>query len=205
MCGLFGCTQPTDAALVLQAALAAARRGPHAWGVVVLRRDGTHVWRRYACGDVVASIREHLPPLLVDFAAVLGHCRLATSGTYSDAAEAQPLQAGTLWIAHNGTTSPERLRQAIADGVHPATANDSEVIGLLAARRVARGESLAAAMRHAAEHCAPNKPYALAAMTTTGDVTLLRRAHPLLHDGALFCSCGFSNWHGALIDTENDR
>jgi asparagine synthetase B (glutamine-hydrolysing) len=101
VCGIFGFTGPgaPDPELLAAAACEAGRRGPHGHGWATRYPGGTFTVRR-EFGPVTAN----LPALLrVAAPAVLGHARLATTGSWDDPEGLQPVTCGRHAIAHNGT------------------------------------------------------------------------------------------------------
>lgn len=102
MCGLFGYigTSP-DNSIMRQVVLEASRRGVHSWGIFTMSKDG----------KTGKEIRQGIPDAktleAIDFSGythVVGHCRLATSGSYK-IDDGQPLENEdqSRVIAHNGT------------------------------------------------------------------------------------------------------
>lgn len=90
MCGIFATTattphRPTLAALAGEA----ARRGPHAWGVVS------------PAGRIVGTGRLHPTDLPAD-GPLMGQARLASNGEWRDLAQQQPLRAEDVALVHNG-------------------------------------------------------------------------------------------------------
>jgi predicted glutamine amidotransferase len=102
MCGLFGFVaagSSADPHLLEQLGHLAARRGPHAWGMAWIDRPGGGIERhaeitRYRGGPIVRGV--------IDATAVIGHCRMATSGSWERRENVQPLRYGAGAVAHNG-------------------------------------------------------------------------------------------------------
>ncbi|MFC6660075.1 hypothetical protein [Deinococcus multiflagellatus] len=120
---------------------------------------------------------------------VIGHARMATAGHYQDLAAAQPLQAGRLFLAHNGTVPGHELLAA-AHGLTLATGSDSEVLAQLLAQA-----GTLAGQAAVLEALTPGLPLALLALE--GDtLTSARRGHPLhvrrAPEGTYLCSLPFA-------------
>lgn len=120
MCGLFGYAgrRPDDLRTLVKLA---SRRGPDSIGAAV-PVDGRRVTYR---GYDAASL-----PILDDEEGILlGHCRLATSGT-KDLADAQPIVLDAGVLTHNGNVYND-AELTRGHGLKRETSNDSEVIGRL--------------------------------------------------------------------------
>lgn len=183
MCGIVASVDWTPGRLAGLMELA-AQRGPHGWGVY--SRAGRYV----QLGKFVAArdaIERPAGP-------IIGHTRLATSGTSTNVLELQPLafkdDIGPFAIAHNGTI-PNLNPWKAEDGLECATANDSEIIGRwLANINRPMGDRLRRLPAYL------HRPYALAVWTPTG-VWVMRRYHPVFTDGRSACSRPFHD--GRLI------
>ncbi|WP_104990878.1 hypothetical protein [Deinococcus sp. NW-56] len=180
MCGLFGFWRgsgPPEADRLRSLARAAGTRGPHAHGWA------TPGVRHVRLGPVNSAA---LSPV-VD--SVIGHARLATAGAHDDLACAQPLRAGSLHVAHNGTV-PGAAALAQRHGFAPETASDSEVLALLLTRT-----DLGAGVATLLDTLAPGVPLALLVLTDDGRVLAARRGHPLhaltREEGTYLCSLPF--------------
>ena len=96
MCGLFGYIgSGADGQIISKAAYLASTRGPHGWGVFWSRHGGNRVLKRI--GSMV-----DLSAKLEGAEVVVGHCRLATFGSYSDQDQLQPFVLGEVVTAING-------------------------------------------------------------------------------------------------------
>lgn len=113
MCGLVGYVgnELPDPVLLRRAAEAAGARGPHSHG---------WVWRTpigWASERGDGPLTADVPDRALRSHVVLAHSRLATSGIrpgdQPPASEAQPLVAGTLALAHNGTVPDARPELAV--------------------------------------------------------------------------------------------
>ena len=181
MCGLYGFQRRAgapDPVLLRELAALAAQRGPHAHGYATQGR------RHVALGP--ARPADLSPP--VD--SLIGHTRLATSGRHDDLGAAQPLRAGRLFVAHNGTV-PAAAFHALRQGVTPTTGNDSEVLALLLAKATTLS-GVAATL----DLLTPGVPLALLVLEPGGPVIAARRGHPLhvsrRPEGTYFCSLPFT-------------
>jgi glutamine phosphoribosylpyrophosphate amidotransferase len=99
MCGLFGFVgKDIDLAFIKHAAIQAEMRGPHAFGFTYT--EGRELATVKGLGKISASLR------VLDQAAgcraIIGHCRLSTSGDFSNIMNNQPIANDQLSIAHNG-------------------------------------------------------------------------------------------------------
>lgn len=181
MCGLWGFVStggPPDPGTLERAALAAANRGPDAWGYVSLSVTGL-------TGANFRSARlTALPAELCGAdpknqpAALIGHCRLATSG---GPGVIQPLLIGGtgLAVAHNGNYYGHRELAAL-HGFPLATACDSEVLGFMAARLGGALRDPAAAVVNALSAAArPSKAAVLVLDTAEGLLAAVPAGQPL--------------------------
>jgi glucosamine 6-phosphate synthetase-like amidotransferase/phosphosugar isomerase protein len=203
MCGLWGYAARTpgdrpDLEALGAAALAAQRRGAHAWGLAWVDERG-----RLGSYKSPGPVGDALG-LMLDLAAgmplVVGHARWATDGDPGDNRNNHPHAAGTGLFAHNGTV-PEFRRTYRAYGHEPATGCDSECLGLLY-RKAPRRLDLAARWAWAIEHAAPGLPLALLALHppaprgpygVLGRLVVARRNGQPLHvaaapEGSYLCS-----------------
>lgn len=90
MCGIFATTAATPHRPTLVVlATEAARRGPHAWGVVS------------PAGRFVTTGRLD-PARLPSSGPLLGQARLASNGEWRDLEQQQPLLSGDVALVHNG-------------------------------------------------------------------------------------------------------
>ncbi|GAA0508526.1 hypothetical protein [Deinococcus depolymerans] len=164
MCGVYGYHRrsgPPQADLLAHLATLAGTRGPHAHG------HAAAGVRHVALGAVNPAGLS----TVVD--SVIGHARMTTAGHYQDLSCVQPLQAGPLFIAHNGTVPAHRFH-ATTHGLTLQTGSDSEVLGQLLARAVTLS-----GVASLLDHLTPGLPLALLVLDADGSVTAARRAHPL--------------------------
>jgi glucosamine 6-phosphate synthetase-like amidotransferase/phosphosugar isomerase protein len=136
MCGVFGFVSREGRRLDLRAlgrvALATERRGPHAFGFAWI--DGRGRLKMY---KQAGRIGKHLNLLSMaaDARMLVGHCRFATQGSPEDNINNHPHPADGGWVVHNGQVR-DYAALVEAFGLHPVSACDSEVLGLL----IERGE-----------------------------------------------------------------
>lgn len=122
MCGIFGAIGKNIDLLILQEiAVQARKRGPHAYGIswyeneeICTRKKPTAINPQKAFHGIQCS-------------AIIGHCRLATSGSYKDIANNQPMVMDDLAISHNGNIR-SYLQIAKSMGIELKTHCDSEII-----------------------------------------------------------------------------
>lgn len=122
MCGIFGAIGNSINHQILQEiAGEALRRGPQAYGIAY-----------YENGKL--RIQKHASPIKPQKAfaglkpsSIIGNCRLATSGTFTDAGNNQPIGAGETAISHNGNVR-SYLQIAEEENVQLQTSCDSEII-----------------------------------------------------------------------------
>lgn len=184
MCGIFGFSGPAVQPITLErSAFEAARRGPHSWGIA-----WTDERRRVVRGSGrITESPEALVPCH-QARALIGHCRLATSGDYRNLADAQPMLVADVALVHNGIVrdSAERAAQA---GIRLRTGCDSELLAAVVARmRGSAGTRLAEALRGCLN---PGEPFAVLALI--GDRLVgARSGLPLYYatsaHGSYFCS-----------------
>lgn len=181
MCGLYGFVRgggPPQADVLRHVAGLAGTRGPHAHGQAA--RGARHV----AAGPLDAA-RLSVP----QGGSLIGHARMATAGRHDDLSCAQPLQAGPLFLAHNGTV-PGHRDHARRAGLTLQTDSDSEVLALLLAR-----EATLIGAAEVLEQLTPGLPLALLALYPDGRVLAARRGHPLYAlraaEGTYLCSLPF--------------
>ncbi len=183
MCGLFGFdgTAPDRAALELVAELA-SRRGPHAGGFAWEAGGAIAVERR---AEPWSKWAAQLWPRAGAAPRIVGHFRLATSGDWRRAEDAQPVTAGDLALAHNGNV--ERWRERAAADGHELTTNcDSELVARwMAADTGPLADRLAnAAARLRAKH--------VLLAVRPGEVASVRQGLPLFvwrrPEGVYYCS-----------------
>jgi glutamine phosphoribosylpyrophosphate amidotransferase len=100
----------------------ASRRGPHAAGIA------------YRVGNDIMTVKQQdisnvdsLFANTLDARAIVGNCRLSTSGTHKAPMNNQPLVLGNIAISHNGNI-PDVAALADGLGVELRTKCDSEII-----------------------------------------------------------------------------
>ncbi|QUS35528.1 glutamine--fructose-6-phosphate transaminase (isomerizing) [Falsirhodobacter algicola] len=140
MCGIIGILGKNEVAPQLVEALRRLEyRGYDSAGIATV--DGMRLDRRRAVGKLV-----NLSDLLVHDPlrgkAGIGHTRWATHGAPT-CDNAHPHRAGGVAVVHNGIVENFReLREELAaDGYHPQSQTDTEVVALLTARELDRGAS----------------------------------------------------------------
>lgn len=135
MCGIFGfitrAGQGPEIARLRRLALVTQTRGAHAFGLAWLNRAGViHTFKR------PGPAQKYLDDLqrCRDAVVVIGHCRYATHGTPADNRNNHPHPAGGGELVHNGViVNHADLAQHYR--LRPQSQCDSEVLGLLMARR----------------------------------------------------------------------
>ena len=136
MCGIFGFItndgSGPDIDRLRRIALVTQTRGNHAFGLAWLD-DGGRIQTFKAPGPA----RMHLDELerCRDAVALIGHCRLATHGTWQDNRNNHPHVAGKGVFVHNGVIFNHALL-AHKHRLRTQTQCDTEVLGLLMANRV---------------------------------------------------------------------
>lgn len=181
MCGLFAFQRrsgPPQAEILTDIAGRAGTRGPHAHGHATGQR------RHVTLGPLDPARLSSV----VD--SVIGHARLATAGGHADLTCAQPLAAGELFIAHNGTV-PNHQAHAAIHHLTLCTDSDSEVLAQL----LTHARSLAG-IASTLDWLTPGVPLALLILHPDGEVTAARRGHPLhvlrAPEGTYLCSLPFT-------------
>lgn len=194
MCGLFGYAgwpRGSDPTVLRDAAVLAATRGPHAWGVAWARGPGLE---RVTGGGHLDGTAWRLAEAagVGDAALVIGHARLATSGgpgAETRAGDRQPILVGSVAVAHNGNVY--NWRELARDGgIRLRTGCDSEVLAHLIERGCG---PLLARVSVAVALVDPDSPLALLAVDAgAGAIVAGVRGHPLhalrRPEGAYFCS-----------------
>lgn len=131
MCGVFGFVANKDGRLnmnvIKRIAVVTEQRGPHAWGVAWITRDGR--LRMYKqTGSIVDSINQL--EMVRDAVMLIGHTRFATHGDYNNNLNNHPHPSDGGWIVHNGVI--HNYQSIIKHhSLNPTTECDSEIIGLL--------------------------------------------------------------------------
>lgn len=128
MCGIFGFVgSKTDISIIELIGVEAAKRGPQAWGVAWPQENEMHVYKQEKKFD--AKEMQKLKKILTDNAvsAMVGNCRLSTSGTFENENNNQPMVLSNITISHNGNV-PEYQHIAEEYNVKLNTECDSEII-----------------------------------------------------------------------------
>lgn len=184
MCGVIACAGVWTRGDLEWLLALAAERGPHGWGVLAAQEGRCATMRglgRYRIGGYAGP--------LPTTGSLIGHARLATSADRSSVAALQPLTAGAVSIAHNGT-----VPDAAAWGIPWPSRNDSEVLAGWLDRATGAWE---ARLLELAGRL--STPYAVAVLAG-GAVYLMRRHHPLYVAPGRACSRPFA---GAMLLPED--
>jgi glucosamine--fructose-6-phosphate aminotransferase (isomerizing) len=133
MCGVFGFVsydgQGPNMKTLARIAEVTMERGPHAFGFAWLDWSGRlKMFKR--TGRIVNHLG--LLEMMGDARILVGHCRWATHGDPKNNLNNHPHPADGGWIVHNGVVNNHEELAAEYD-LHPVTACDSEVLGLLVA------------------------------------------------------------------------
>lgn len=131
MCGVFGFVSTSGEGpnfkILDNVAKATESRGRHAWGMAWIDSQGRmRTFKQTGkISDALALLR-----MAHDARILIGHCRYATQGDPDDNINNHPHPADGGWIVHNGMIP--HYRQIVRDfDLHPVSACDSEVLGLL--------------------------------------------------------------------------
>src|SRR5262245_11034455 len=130
MCGVFGFVGRgggPDLRVLARVAETTERRGPHAFGFAWIDSKG-----RLKCYKQTGRITDHLGLLAMAAGArmLVGHCRWATQGDPAENINNHPHPSDGGWVVHNGQLRDyDGLVGSL--GLHPVSACDSEVLGLL--------------------------------------------------------------------------
>lgn len=185
MCGVFGFIGiAPDMALLKQIAELAATRGMHAWGIAYIEPNGTQgIYKEIGSLAGKTDLLDQW-----DYRAVIGHCRLSTSGTPNNVVNNQPLIVGSYAVAHNGNVYNYR---EIADryGLTLRTQSDSEVIPALLNEVSGTPKQV-----HERVVGVIDSPYAILTLSKNG-IYAMRNRLPLFaavrDEGVYFCSREF--------------
>lgn len=178
MCGVFGAIGSLDNAILQEIAAEAKKRGPHAYGISWLSNDSICTQKAAQAINPKEAFKR------IDTKAIIGHCRLSTSGSYKDVTNNQPIVLNNLALAHNGNIR-SYLQIASDIGVRLATNCDSEIIGHMIQRMGVENTLI---------HLENEMPMALL-LLQNNKITVFRNGLPvymLRTDGAIyFCSRKF--------------
>lgn len=184
MCGIFGyiasdARDPNpDLERLKWIALVTQTRGPHAFGLAWIDRDG-----RLQTFKAPGPAKDHLEALEACRGAsiIVGHCRYATHGSPRENANNHPHPSGRGWIVHNGIVhNHEALaEQLLEHGLRPDSDCDSEVLALAIAAAAShrQGRQAAAAARVAA--AADGTMAVLGIWTRPARLLVVRSGRPL--------------------------
>lgn len=175
MCGVFGFIARKDKGPNFRALEEIARstetRGRHAWGLAWI--DGEGRMRTFKqtgpISDALGLLR-----MANDARFLIGHCRYATAGDPGNNLNNHPHPADGGWIVHNGVIP--YYRQIVRDfDLHPVSACDSEVLGLLI--EDARGRLIDRCI--GAIESVPLSPLVILGLWKPGRVVAVRQDNPL--------------------------
>lgn len=122
MCGIFGAIgNSINHDILREIAREALKRGPQAYGIAYFE-DENICMQKYANAINPNKAFVGLKPR-----SIIGNCRLATSGTFTDIANNQPMEAGNTAISHNGNIR-SYLQMAEEEHIQLETDCDSEII-----------------------------------------------------------------------------
>jgi glucosamine 6-phosphate synthetase-like amidotransferase/phosphosugar isomerase protein len=176
MCGVFGWISKdggnVDIKTLRRIAVITERRGPHAWGIAWLDRDGElHMYKQ--TGLISNSLG--MLAMTRNAVAIIGHTRWATQGDPSDNGNNHPHQSLDGWYVHNGQI-PAYRRIVQEYGITTRSDCDSEVIGHLIEQ--ADDQEILDRCLHASSLVA-DLDYAMLGLWPTGDLVAVRMGKPL--------------------------
>jgi glucosamine 6-phosphate synthetase-like amidotransferase/phosphosugar isomerase protein len=146
-------------------------RGPHAWGMAWLGRDGR--LRMYKqTGRVVDALGLLMMAAGARF--LIGHCRYATHGRPEANVNNHPHPADGGWVVHNGVIHGHELI-ASSLGREAVTRCDSEVLGML----IEEGEGRLMERCADASDAAGKSPLVMLGLWKPGRLVAVRRGNPL--------------------------
>jgi glucosamine 6-phosphate synthetase-like amidotransferase/phosphosugar isomerase protein len=176
MCGVFGWISKDggqiDIKTLRRIAVITERRGPHAWGLAWLDRNGQlHMYKQ--TGQISHSLKRLA--MARDAVALIGHTRWATQGDPAWNDNNHPHQCLDGWYVHNGRIPT--YDQILSEyGITPRTECDSEVIGHLVERH--DSPNILDRCIEASELVA-TVDYAMLGLWPSGDLVTIRMGKPL--------------------------
>lgn len=185
MCGVFGFVAKGEGQLNLKilerVAKATEKRGPHAWGMAWINRDG-----RMCMFKTEGRISDNLGMLAMarDATMLIGHTRWATQGDPSNNLNNHPHPADGGWIVHNGMIPSYKSIIAEHD-LHPVTDCDSEVLGMLIEKHESE-KLLSRCVKSAV--LAAERPLVMLGLWKPGHLVAVRLGNPL-HKGETKNGC----------------
>ena len=181
MCGIFGFfsarrDRSVNLELLERAALGVESRGPHAWGVAIIREGRLSYFKQ---PGRISDYLGNLARACDGAQAVIGHCRWATHGSPSDNSTNHPHPCDGGWLIHNGQIEEAGAYQRDMD-LHPVTDCDSELLAQFAERSTRRygWQRIAEAVAYAQAYARYRPAHAVAYLNRTG-LTLVRAGKPL--------------------------
>jgi glucosamine--fructose-6-phosphate aminotransferase (isomerizing) len=179
-----------DLDILAEVAEVTMSRGPHAWGMAWVTREGRLRMFKQE-GRIVDSLG--LLAMAKDAVMLIGHCRWATHGTPENNLNNHPHPSDGGWIVHNGMI---RDYQDIATrhDLHTMTECDSEVLGLLVEK--SKGPVIDRCAR-AMRICRGNNPIVMLGLWKDSLVAAADNGQPL-HVGETGKSYYLGSLHGAL-------
>lgn len=161
MCGIFGYVsknkEPVNLATLRQIAAETMTRGPHAWGLAWVAKNGL-IKSYKQQGRIVDSLA--LLSMLEGSHMLIGHCRWATHGSPELNANNHPHDAGDAWVVHNGVIH-DYYEIAQEHGLKLKTQCDSEVLSAMIKKF--RGKPMTRAIRTVREAMG-RSPFAMMAL-----------------------------------------
>jgi len=194
MCGVFGFVakkdNTVDLDILAEVAEVTMSRGPHAWGMAWVTKDG-----RLRMFKQTGRIVDAKPLLAMakDAVMLIGHCRWATHGSPGNNLNNHPHPSDGGWIVHNGVISNHESI-ATRHGLHAVTDCDSEVLGLLVEQN--RGRIIDRCGK-AVKTCRGNSPIVMLGLWRGALVAAADNGQPL-HVGETRLSYYLGSLSGAL-------
>lgn len=175
MCGIFGAIgKNIDRDILQEIGAEAGKRGPQAHGISWLAADSICTQKKST------AINPKKVFIGIETTAIIGNCRLSTSGTYKDIANNQPMVLDDMAVSHNGNIK-SYLQIAEDIGAELETQCDSEIICHLV-KRFGVKETL--------KRLKKEMPMALL-LLQDNKITAFRKGQPLYvyHAGGCFYFC----------------